>query len=510
VTEDVESPRRSLSLAKMTSSKDIPTLVPFPQPKGIRDPNSSVTPPDSPSNTRRNRTSTNASIISNRVRTASLKLMEANPPPGMWAATGTTASKAPSLVDIRTGGYGSEGWHEETQRRRAGSRTSQEKKRVEPSRKTSDAGTVSPLEGGVEPFPAVTEEDMHERHSDDAAQQAPRYDAREKTGTTDVELRQSNSMTDKHDARSAREPLTSSGQVRLQPSISLHLTDIQTQYANGYVPPPKLPWKRSFVIGTKAFWKWFCTPSGFLITLYGLNVVAWGGMLFLLLCNAAPAMCTPTCDDINSPRRKWVEYDSQILNSLFCVTGFGLAPWRFRDLYWWGWWRIGGSARKEIGIRRLAGIHNGWFRLPGSQELPELADANKVDPDDPAVPIPVQSIPDPPPTGIRAPPTKSWKMDFVLWNNAWNTFFQVVLCFYMWHYNRIERPSWATGLFVALGCIVAGVGGIMMWHEGKNIKKIEGVPQGRKDYYDSPADDAERQSVQNIPLVSNPGGAAKS
>jgi len=170
---------------------------------------------------------------------------------------------------------------------------------------------------------------------------------------------------------------------------------------------------------------------------------------------------------------------------------------------------MGGSSRKEIGIRRLAGIHQGWFRLPGSQQLPELADAKSVDPEDPAVPIPAKSIPDPPPTGMRAPPTKSWKMDFVLWMNASNTLFQVVLCFYMWHYNRIERPSWATGLFVALGCIVAGVGGIMMWHEGKNIKKVEGVPM-RKDYNDALAHDVESRSAQSIPLVSNPGGAAKS
>jgi hypothetical protein len=141
--------------------------------------------------------------------------------------------------------------------------------------------------------------------------------------------------------------------------------------------------------------------------------------------------------------------------------------------------------------------------------LSELADAKSVDPEDPAVPIPANSIPDPPPTGMRAPPTKSWKMDFVLWMNVWNTFFQVVLCFYMWHYNRIERPSWATGLFVALGCGVAGAGGIMMWHEGKNIKKVEGVPM-RKDYDNAPTDDVEGRSVQNIPLVSNPGGAAKS
>lgn len=195
------------------------------------------------------------------------------------------------------------------------------------------------------------------------------------------------------------------------------------------------------MIGLKSFWKWFLTPSGFLITLYGLNVVAWGGMLFLLMCNAAPAMCVPDCDDINSPRRKWIEIDSQILNALFCVTGFGLAYWRFRDLYWWTWWRLGGPARKETGIRRLAGIHRGWFRLPGSDQLPDKADATVVDPESKSVPVPVNAIPDPPPTGIRAQPTKGWKMDFVVWLQVWNTIFQIFLCFFMWHYDRIERPS---------------------------------------------------------------------
>lgn len=279
------------------------------------------------------------------------------------------------------------------------------------------------------------------------------------------------------------------------------------QYVNGYQPPPKLPWTQSFMIGLKGFWKWFLTIPGFLITLYGLNVVAWGGMLFLLLCNAAPAMCTPTCDDINSPRRIWVEIDSQILNALFCVTGFGLAPWRFRDLYWWAHWRIGGPQRKLVGIRRLAGIHRGWFRLPGSERLPEDADATTVSPEDPAVPIPASKIPDPPPTGLRASPTTSWKMDFVLWMNASNTFFQVVLCFYMWHYDRVQRPSWATGLFVALGCIVAGVAGVMIAVEGKRIKKVEGVPMRKEDQGRST--DEEAQSAQNVPLVSYSGAVSK-
>lgn len=198
----------------MASSNSTPTPVPFPQPKGIRDPDSSATPPDSPGNTRRQRTSTNASAISNRVRTASLKLMEANPPPGMWAATGATASKAPSLADIRRGSYGSEGWSEDTQRKRAGSRTSQEK-RAEPTRHAS--GTISPLEGGVEAFPAVTEEDMRERPSGEAQ----RFEPKDRNIATDVELRQSNSITDKKEEGAVREPLTSSGEVRISYSICI-------------------------------------------------------------------------------------------------------------------------------------------------------------------------------------------------------------------------------------------------------------------------------------------------
>ncbi|KAF1844759.1 uncharacterized protein K460DRAFT_283662 [Cucurbitaria berberidis CBS 394.84] len=452
-----------------------PTPVPFPQPEGLRDPNAQSPTTESPTTETRQRTSTTTSTASSRIRTASIKLMGATPPPGMWAATGATASKAPSLSDIRKGSFGTEGWCEETQRKRAGSRTSQGEERS-PTERTPGTKKMASSNNALatEPFPALTEE---------RTQDVPRHDGQDKETVPGVES--------EHSSETAEKMMrTSSG-----------------QYANGYVPPPKLPWKRSFAIGLKGFWKWFRTPAGFLITIYGLNVVAWGGMLFLLLCNASPAMCVPSCNDINSPRRKWIEIDSQILNALFCVTGFGLAPWRFRDLYWWGWWRLGGPKRRDIGIRRLAGLHRGWFRLPGSDRLPEEADATYVDPEDPAVPIPVSSIPDPPPTGIRAPPTKSWKMDFVLWNNAWNTFFQVVLCYYMYNYNRYKRPSWATGTFVALGCIVAGIAGIMMWHEGKNIKKIEGVPM-RKDYEDRRGD-AEAHSPQEVPLVPT-GKAARS
>lgn len=181
-----------------------------------------------------------------------------------------------------------------------------------------------------------------------------------------------------------------------------------------------------------------------------LNVIGWGGMLFLLLCNAAPAMCTPSCNDINSPRRIWIEIDSQILNALFCVTGFGLIPWRFRDLWYLLRWRVGG---RRDALVRLQGFHRPWFRGPLLE-----------DDDD---------------TVLRAPQTQGWKLDFVVWMYVWNTFLQVVLSGFMWGMNRIERPSWSTGLFVALACIVAGAAGGMVWWEGKKVKRIEG--EGEKE-----------------------------
>ncbi|KAL4725079.1 hypothetical protein ACLX1H_008526 [Fusarium chlamydosporum] len=199
--------------------------------------------------------------------------------------------------------------------------------------------------------------------------------------------------------------------------------------------------------------------------------------------NASPAMCVPTCNDINSPRRKWIEWDSQILNALFCVTGFGLAPWRFRDLYFLLQYRL---QKKEVALRRLAGIHRGWFRLPGSDQLdPQIGPHNiSASPDlcsSLACPFPPDKIPDAPLTGVRAPPTSITRMDAVIWLMVWNTFLQCVLSGFMWGLNRYDRPSWSTGLFVALACIVAAIGGIVMFIEGKKVKGIEGVPISEED-----------------------------
>ncbi|KAJ5586441.1 hypothetical protein N7450_006228 [Penicillium hetheringtonii] len=205
----------------------------------------------------------------------------------------------------------------------------------------------------------------------------------------------------------------------------------------------------------KSFLRWVITPLGACITIYGLNLIAWGGMLFLLMCNAAPAMCHPDCNSLNSPRRIWIEIDSQILNALFCVTGFGLAPWRLRDLYHWVSWRLcfWGNVKWK-GLSSLAEIHANWFvRSTQGKFLPTKADDQ--------------------PIGRSTP---LWKMDMVVWGNMLNTIFQVCLATCMWAMNRFNRPSWATGLFVGLACVAAGIPGIIMWLEKRSMKKASEHP----------------------------------
>lgn len=242
---------------------------------------------------------------------------------------------------------------------------------------------------------------------------------------------------------------------------------------DGAQKQPPLPGSAKCAIALKRFVRWATTPTGFLITIYMLNVVAWGGMLFLLMCNAAPAMCRPSCDDIDSPRRIWIEIDSQILNGLFCVTGFGLAPFRLRDLYWWCFWRFGRTqARRNDAIARLAAVHANWFRLPQA-DLEGGAQA--------LTPIPPSKAPKPPLTGVRAPATAPWKMTFVVHNMIWNTILQGCLAGCMWAMNRHVRPPWTTGLFIGLACVVAMAAGGMIMREGNQVDKIEGKPMSAEE-----------------------------
>lgn len=297
-----------------------------------------------------------------------------------------------------------------------------------------------------------------------------------------------------------------SGDRNAQPKTAFEVSI--APYGNGYVFPPRYTWSQSAVNGLQTLWTFACTWTGFLVVFYCLNIVGWGAMIFFLLIpNATPAMCLAgapdPCNDIDSPRRKWIEYDAQILTALFCVTGLGLAYWRFRDLWRLMQYRCTGN---EVALRHLGGIHRTWLRLPGSQSLdprlgPLIIEANN---DDylarEGVAFPLSKIPDAPLTGVRASPTPLWKLDLVIWFLVWNTILQCVLNGIMWGMTRYNRPSvstsnnhvqadgswqptsqWATGLFVALACIVAIAAGLIQFFEARRVKAIEGVPLTEKD-----------------------------
>lgn len=379
-----------------------------------------------------------------RARGLSKSFEESNPPAGFMAATSDFASSA-VVGDLPRRNTGSSGFQTPSRR----GTLLAEQPTEEPPRESAEDKAIDAKDAGVEDgkkgSPIAT----------GATEKGSSHTASDYVGPAAVKL-------EGDDDTAAKEP-----------------------FNNGYHFPPKYPQGEAFKHGLMSFLRYSLTLKGFGVVLYGLNVVAWGGMLFLLLCNASPAMCYPDCNDINSPRRVWIEIDSQILTALFSLTAFGLAPWRFRDLWYLMKYRVG---HRQEALRCLAGIHQGWFRLPGSASLPVDAGPESVDgllaeaaiPSE-TVPLPTKKMPDPPLTGIRAPSTRLWKMDFVIHMMVWNTFFQCVLSGVMWGMNRYTRPSWSTGLFVALGCIVAAVGGIMMFVEGRRVKSIEGVPLSDRD-----------------------------
>ncbi|TGO67542.1 hypothetical protein BOTNAR_0040g00270 [Botryotinia narcissicola] len=456
-----------------------PSVLPFPLLEGSSPPDPSSTSNVEEQGITRSR---GPSSTLGSIRLVSRVFEESNPPTGFCIASGQIAAQVPSITDIRRGSFGLEGWSSEGQVREIQRRTSSSRSTISQSgdqdksrRKDSTGMNTSdhiPLgtENKHDVLPeALEEEERTQAHSDLISTST----------TTNSDVKNEVLVKPNSSVRISSDTNRASHNAKIDDEYRT------TSFDNGYQFPPKHSWKVSTAIFFKAFWKFFITPVGFLVTVYGLNVVAWGGMLFLLLCNASPAMCKPTCNDIYSPRRVWIEIYSQILNALFCVTGFGTIPWRFRDLYYLLQYRIG---KNEMGLRRLAGINRSWFRLAGSESLSPEIGPSQLAAQDSDTPLPQSSLafplsksPDAPLTGVRAPATAMWKLDFVVWTMVWNTFLQAVLSGFMWGLNRYDRPSWSTGLFVALACMVAAAGGIMSFVEAKKVKAIEGVPVSEED-----------------------------
>ena len=407
---------------------------PFPSIDGEQSPSR---PPINSTPTDRTTTSQNEEgAVSRIARKAGKSFSESRPPVGMFHGWGIVASEVPSLKDIEVGNYQGDGWSGVAQRKNS------------QARRESVAGNALKREATI---PTIPEGQQLQTKPEEITKS-------EKKEEGDV------AKTAAHDPS---EP-----------------------YENGYQFPPKHTWKQSLSIGAKGAFKFVITPFGFLLTIYSLNIVAWGGMLFLILCRAAPAMNPPSCPDYNDkncPAQIWLEIDSQILNALFCVTGLGLIPWRFRDLYFLIKWRY---FHNHDALRKLAGIHRNWFRLQGSEEIPPTWTQTDEGLTDASLPptikasslaLPIRLSPDAPLTGFRASPSKYYMLDLIVWGWVWNSFLQIALCGAMWGFNRFTRPSWVTGFLIALACIVSMAAGWLVGKEGKRVKKVEGVPVSEAD-----------------------------
>jgi hypothetical protein len=220
--------------------------------------------------------------------------INADVPLGAWAAAAEASSKAPTLGEIRKGSFVETGWTERAHWQDANG-TGQRLAKIR--------------DFNIENEPAIDDDPMERTIGRQ----------RQSTGFATYGL-----------------PLESDEDAKDNPGAApaevLEFPPIKELYSNenddntpklvasfdGMLDPseddsrPKVTWTRSTIIGLRAFWKWFLTPFGFLVTIYALNVVAWGGMLFLLLLNAAPAMCWALdeqkgwirdCDNLQSSRR---------------------------------------------------------------------------------------------------------------------------------------------------------------------------------------------------------------
>ncbi len=213
---------------------------------------------------------------------------QSRPPVGMFHAFGSVGSNIPTLSDIQKGNFEPDGWSGPGQRRNSKAHRDTDHHVLHFHHKKNLVETTEPKKDG--------------------------------NGDIDDEKKAVDGVGVESVPTSMSEEAT---------VIAPH--DPSVPYANGYQFPPKHTKTQAFTIALKGSWKFVTTPFGFLLTIYALNIVAWGGMLFLILIRATPAMAHPNYNSWDSGAKTWLEIDSQILNALFCVTGLGLIPWRFRD-----------------------------------------------------------------------------------------------------------------------------------------------------------------------------------
>lgn len=241
-------------------------------------------------------------------------------------------------------------------------------------------------------------------------------------------------------------------------------------------------------------------------------------MIMFLLLDVVPAMCHPDCKTPYSSRVIWIEIDGQILNALFCITAFGLAPRRVRDFYYLLRWRY--IKRDKKFHRKLAGLYRGWYRLPGSDKLPEylgppqsykridISNSGMITPyskdeiikleSNEAIPLPISLMPAPPLTGVRSAPSRSCCLDIFIGMSLLNTLLQIIYASMVWSTTRFQRSEirlmTVSLVLITTGCLTAFATVFVAHRQSKRVRNIEGVPLQDYDVVESVEDFQKRQA----------------
>ena len=246
----------------MTSPRTTMQSEPFP-PLSSQPSPQSATPEQVHPN--RSRQTSSTSTIQGRFRSASKSFQESNPPTGMCMATASIASSVPSLSDIRRGSYNSDGWSGEGQVREKERRASLS------TRRGSQTGEEH--RGSVNPHsPKETSHQFRHDSVPEAIEETNQHELGSISGgrgnlqTTKSAMKpmEMDTRVEKQGSADQR----SSSDTKISPAANIDPQFITVPFDNGYQFPPKHTWIESTVIFLTAFWKFFITPVGFLVTVY--------------------------------------------------------------------------------------------------------------------------------------------------------------------------------------------------------------------------------------------------
>lgn len=211
--------------------------------------------------------------IVGRARRASLTVMNVNPQLGIWQAAGTAIAHAPNLTelrDVQSGGenisFNAQGHstrlaavHEDTGRLAI----------VRSNTWTGPRATTAEAKRNASVTEKIDEECCEAARAAAAAASAssPRASTPKDSATAALEIAPS-SIGDESELKAGADE---------KEKKHHHFF-----HKHNHEEHPKAKWGPTIVHGLRAFWKFFTTPSGFIITIYCLNIVVSPGPSLIL------------------------------------------------------------------------------------------------------------------------------------------------------------------------------------------------------------------------------------